>query len=103
MVRSAALIQAGAVDDPEPLKFFQVAVNRRQVHVRGVGANLSGEFLGTAVLPAGEQSLEEQAAGWGCATALFAYQAEYGLDSFMFAPRAGSAHRNIPGHRASIA
>ena len=92
---------AGAVDDPEPFQFFEVAVDRRQVHIRRGGMNLGGQFLSAAVIPVTEQGVQQQPPRGRGPPSVPAHQGEHILNGLTVG-RPGGPGRGIRHHAASI-
>ncbi len=101
VVGGGPVAEAGAVDDAEPLQFLQVAVDRGQVHVGGVGADLGGQFLRAAVFLAAEQGLQQQPPGRGGPSAVLADERDDVVD-LALAVMSGRMGVGSWGHEASI-
>lgn len=61
VVRGRSMSEMGMDDDPEALELFQVAIDGRQVHVRGSRLDDGGQVLGAVVSRVVEDGLQEQA------------------------------------------
>ena len=101
VVGGRAVAEVGTVHDLEPFQFLKVAVDRGHVHVRGIGTNLGGQFLGTTVLLAPEQRLQQQPARGCRPAALLANEGNDILDRGVTGVF-GWPRLAISGHGASL-
>jgi hypothetical protein len=61
VVRGRAMPEMGVDDHAQFLQLVEIAIDRREVHVGGLGLDLVGNVLGCAVAGAVEEHPEEQA------------------------------------------
>ena len=90
VVRRRTVTEVGVDHDTEALELFEVAVDRREVDVGGLGLHLDGQLLGSPVARVSEERPEDDAPRRRDAATVLAHEFERVLERLASADGAGS-------------